>query len=41
MDNLTRTYMRVDGCVAWVSLGVTILSFISYMITHSKKTRWY
>ena len=29
IDNFIRAYMRVNGYIAWVSLGVTILSFIS------------
>ena len=40
-DNLIRDYMRVDGYVAWISLRVTILSLISYMIARSKRTRWH
>jgi len=40
-DNLIRDYMRVDGYIAWISLRVTILSLISYMIAPGKRTRWH
>jgi hypothetical protein len=40
MDSLIRAYMRAGGSIAWVSLGVAIVSFMPYMIARSKKTRW-